>query len=61
MDEKDVEAVASAFLAGEPYEALTWFLSVIASEKTSVPNDAIVSAFNLLDDEDKEEYVGLLA
>lgn len=61
LDKQDRIACDGALLAGEPYEALTWFFSSITvQDARKIPDDTLFSAFNLLDDEDKESYLHLL-
>ncbi|KFF31263.1 hypothetical protein [Bifidobacterium bombi] len=61
LNKQDRIACDGAVLAGEPYEALAWFFSSFTvQDARKIPDDTLFSAFNLLDDEDRELYLHLL-
>ncbi|GAA0634888.1 hypothetical protein [Bifidobacterium pullorum] len=47
-------------LSDEPYYALSWLIADILSHDTSVPLDTLLEAYDMLEDQDKEEYSPML-
>lgn len=40
----------------EPYYTLSWLIADILDDDVDVPKDALLDAYGLLEDEDREEY-----
>lgn len=47
-------------LTDEPYYALSWLIADILGNHVDTPYDALLEAYALLDDEDKDEYLPML-
>lgn len=60
LSDEDKLAVESAMYAGEPYEALAWFMGSMRDPRIKVPREIFLEAFAALNDEEKETYEPLL-
>ncbi len=60
LPDGQVQSLDDGFNAGEPYYSLSWLIADILENNIAVPQDVLLDAYALLDDEDKEEYAGLI-
>lgn len=60
ISEDELFVLDEGLAAGEQYYSLSFLISAILEIKVVVPDDVLLDAFNLLEDEDKEEYKPML-
>ncbi len=60
LPDGQVQSLDDGFNAGEPYYSLSWLIADILENNIAVPQDVLLDAYALLDDEDKEEYASLI-
>lgn len=57
---EEAEELDYGLAAGEQYYALSWLIAAILENHVTVPQEPLLDAFGLLEDEDKDEYASAL-
>ena len=57
---EEAEELDYGLAAGEQYYALSWLISAILENHATVPQEPLLDAFGLLEDEDKDKYASAL-
>ena len=60
LPESQIFALDEGLNAGESYLALSWLIADLLENNIDVPKELLLDAYNLLSNEDKEEYRELL-
>ncbi len=57
---KEAEELDYGLEAGEQYYALSWLIAAMLENHVTAPREALINAFGLLNDDDRDEYAPAL-